>query len=71
MLTGTEVEKLGYYDFMAHLGVPYFHVGGMRSTDELLSMCQIDSSKRVLIVGCGTGYTACYIAKEHDLRSSP
>ncbi len=63
-LKSAETEKLGYYDFMAYLGVPYFHVGGMRSTDELLAMCQIDNSKRVLVVGCGTGYTTCRIAKE-------
>lgn len=63
-----ENGELGWYDFMAQLGVPYFHWGGMRATDELASLCKIDSGKEVLAVGCGTGYSACYIAKNYGCR---
>ncbi|MHA2355686.1 MAG: class I SAM-dependent methyltransferase [Candidatus Thorarchaeota archaeon] len=62
-LTRAEVAELGNYEFMAYIGVPYFRWGGMESTDRLVSLCEIDSSKRVLIAGCGTGYSACHIAQ--------
>ncbi|MFW9966325.1 MAG: class I SAM-dependent methyltransferase [Candidatus Thorarchaeota archaeon] len=62
-LTRTQVAELGHYEFMAYIGVPYFRWGGMESTDRLVSLCEIDSSKRVLVAGCGTGYSACHIAQ--------
>ena len=58
-------DDVGYYDFLAELGVPYFHWGGMKATDDLMSLCEINSDKRVLVVGCGTGYSACYMAIEY------
>lgn len=61
-------DEPGWYDYMAQLGVPYFHWGGMRATDRLASLCEIDSGKKVLVVGCGTGYTACYIAEKFGCR---
>lgn len=63
-----EEDELGYYDFMAQLEVPYFHWGGMRATERLVSLCKITSGKEVLTVGCGTGYSACYIAKKFGCR---
>jgi len=57
-----------YYDLLARLGVPYFHWGGMRATDRLASLCGIDAGKRVLVVGCGTGYSACHIAEKYRCR---
>lgn len=59
----TEIEKMDYYNFMSYLGVPYFHVGGPRSTEELAKMCCIDRTSKVLIVGCGSGFSACFLAK--------
>ena len=46
------------------MGVPYLHWGGLKSTDELLVLCEISGDKEVLFVGCGTGYSACYIAQK-------
>jgi ubiquinone/menaquinone biosynthesis C-methylase UbiE len=63
-LTLEEVEKLGYYDFMSYLGVPFFHLGGPKSTLELAGMCHIEKGKKVLVVGCGTGFSACFLAKK-------
>ena len=62
-LTRSEVTELGHYEFMAYIGVPYFRWGGMASTDRLVSLCEINSTKKVLIAGCGTGYSACHIAQ--------
>lgn len=49
---------------MSYLGVPYYHTGGLVSTRKLAELCRIDSTKKVLIVGCGTGFSACYLARK-------
>jgi ubiquinone/menaquinone biosynthesis C-methylase UbiE len=59
-----EIEALGYYDFMSYLEVPYFHIGGLVSTEKLAELCRLDRNKKVLMVGCGTGFSACYLAKK-------
>lgn len=41
------------------------HRGGLQATRELLEMCELQPGRRVLEAGCGAGYTACTIAKEH------
>jgi len=58
-----EVEQLSWYDLNAYIGIPYFHEGGLRATDRLADLCGIGSETRVLVVGCGTGYSACYLAR--------
>jgi ubiquinone/menaquinone biosynthesis C-methylase UbiE len=60
---GTEETK--YYDFMARMGTPYFHFGGLPSTRQLADLCKIDETKEVLAVGCGTGYSIIELAKEY------
>jgi ubiquinone/menaquinone biosynthesis C-methylase UbiE len=59
-----EAEALGYYDFMSYLRVPYYHIGGLTSSKKLAELCQIDSTKKILMVGCGTGFSACYLARK-------
>ena len=58
-----EIEKMSYYDFMGYLGVPFFQIGGLTSTKKLGELCGIDKEKKVLVVGCGTGFNACFIAR--------
>jgi ubiquinone/menaquinone biosynthesis C-methylase UbiE len=60
-----EVEKLGYYDFMGYIGVPYFNVGGHASIDRLAAMCHLAPGVKVLEVGCGTGTNSCYLAEKY------
>ncbi|MCX6649786.1 MAG: methyltransferase domain-containing protein [Candidatus Bathyarchaeota archaeon] len=60
-----EVERLGYYDFMGHLGVPFFNIGGFASIDRLAELCHITGETRILEVGCGTGTNACYLAEKY------
>ena len=67
----TKTEDLGrdrLYDLVAQFGYQTMHVGGKNSTRELLEMCQLESTSRVLDVGCGTGYTAYEIAKTYGSR---
>ncbi len=63
-LSMEKIEKLSYYDFMSYLDVPFFHIGGLKSTMELAELCQIGKDSKVLMVGCRTGFTACYLAKK-------
>jgi SAM-dependent methyltransferase len=58
-----EIEKLGYYDFMAYLDVPFFVIGGIESTERLAELCEISEGTKVLVVGCGTGNNAIHLAK--------
>jgi cyclopropane fatty-acyl-phospholipid synthase-like methyltransferase len=44
------------------------HLGGWKSTRELIELCQIDRGKYILDIGCGIGKTACYIAKRLGCR---
>jgi len=60
-----EIEKLGYYDFMGYLEVPFFNIGGINSIDRLAEMLDLNEWDRVLEVGCGTGGNACYLANRY------
>ncbi|WP_340818929.1 class I SAM-dependent methyltransferase [Methanolobus sp. WCC4] len=62
-MTISEIEEMNYYDFMSYLGVQYFHIGGPRSTEEMAKLCHIDRTSKVLMVGCGSGFSACFLAK--------
>ena len=53
---------------MGYLEVPFFQTGGLSSTEKLGKLCQIDKDTNVLIVGCGTGFNACYIARKFGCR---
>jgi len=57
------LDEMGYYDYAAAMGIPYFHWGGLGASDRIAELLAIDNSTRVLVVGCGTGYSACRIAK--------
>lgn len=59
-----EIENLSYYNFMGHLEVPFYQIGGLASTEKLAELCHVNEGKKVLVVGCGTGFNACYIAKK-------
>jgi len=63
-----EVEGLGYYDFMAYIGVPFFNIGGVPSLDLLATRCGIDETCHVLDVGCGTGGNAAYLVERYGCR---
>ena len=68
ILSIEEIEKLSYYDLMGYLEVPFFQTGGLSSTDKLGELCRIDKDTNVLVVGCGTGFNACHIARKFGCR---
>jgi ubiquinone/menaquinone biosynthesis C-methylase UbiE len=59
-----DVEKLGYYDFMVYMEIPFFNIGGQVSIDSLAELCKVNKNSKVLEVGCGTGANACYLAEK-------
>jgi len=61
---GVPEQELDYLGCQAAVGVTK-HDGGSKATSELIELCQIGEGKHVLDVGCGTGRTACLLAKEH------
>ncbi|UCC63497.1 MAG: class I SAM-dependent methyltransferase [Anaerolineae bacterium] len=57
------------YQLVADVGFRrHFHLGGLQATRELLARCPLDASTYVLDVGCASGKTACYIAKQYGCR---
>jgi len=51
-----------YFEMLAEMGVTK-HLGALDATRALAEMCRIGSRSLVLDVGCGTGMTACYLAR--------
>ena len=43
------------------------HMGGLQATRRLIELCGITPGQYVLDVGCGTGYTACLLAKKYQV----
>jgi len=54
--------KNPYFDIQAKIGIT-IHLGGLKATKELVTLCHIDASKCVLVVGCGNGISVCKILK--------
>jgi ubiquinone/menaquinone biosynthesis C-methylase UbiE len=50
-------------DLLSRLGVASAHPGGFRATMKLLNKALEPGDLRILEVGCGTGKSACYLAK--------
>jgi SAM-dependent methyltransferase len=67
-LTGSEVQALDPYAFLAVLGKRVIHPGGRASTDRLLQLAEVGPGDRVLDIGCGVGTTAIRLAREYDAR---
>ena len=59
------MAKPTYLDLLAKYGMEGAHPGGMPLTVELLKKLHIDSNTRLLDVGCGTGQTSAFIAKNY------
>ena len=59
--------QFDYFGMLAEIGITK-HFGSLAATDEMLSLCQVDSASVVLDVGCGIGLTPCYIVDNFGCR---
>jgi len=68
-LSPEEISELepSYFELQASWGFTK-HMGGLKTTKELIELCHIDEGKYVLEVGCGVGKTSCYIAENQGSR---
>ncbi|EGW36186.1 class I SAM-dependent methyltransferase [Desulfosporosinus sp. OT] len=57
------VEDMNYFELLAWLGIGSSHPGGFPATKQNLDALQIKPDEYVLDAGCGSGLTACYLAK--------
>ena len=58
------MPELSYFDVLGRFGMTA-HPGGPRATERLVERCGLPPRAHVLDLGCGTGWTACHLAKEH------
>jgi arsenite methyltransferase len=57
------VENMNYFELLAWLGIGSSHPGGFPATEKNLAELQVGSDEYVLDAGCGSGLTACHLAK--------
>lgn len=55
---------MDYHDLLARLGEGSAHPGGFSATLQLLDSLSLPAGVHVLEVGCGTGRTACHLARQ-------
>lgn len=55
--------RVDYHDMLARLGEGSAHPGGFMATMKLLDGLSLPGGNHILEIGCGTGRTACYLAK--------
>ncbi len=57
------VEEMNYFELLAWLGIGSSHPGGFLATLKNLQVLQVKPEEYVLDAGCGSGLTACHLAK--------
>ena len=57
------VEEMNYFELLAWLGIGSSHPGGFPATQQNLNALQVKTEEYVLDAGCGSGLTACHLAK--------
>lgn len=58
-----KVEDMTYFELLAWLGIGSSHPGGFPATKQNLDLLQINPEEYILDAGCGSGLTACHLAK--------
>ena len=62
-------EENALFEIQAYLDLSK-HIGGMKSTDELVQACKITEDSNVLDLGCGVGQTPVYIAQKYKCKAT-
>lgn len=59
---------MNYFELLAWLGIGSSHPGGFPATKQNLDAMQVKAEELVLDAGCGSGLTACHLAKTIGCR---
>ena len=62
------VEEMNYFELLAWLGIGSSHPGGFPATQQNLDALQVKTEEYVLDAGCGSGLTACHLAKTRGCK---
>ncbi len=62
------IEDMNYFQFLAWLGIGSSHPGGFPATRRNLELLEVKKEDYVLDAGCGSGLTACHLAKNVGCR---
>ena len=57
------VGEMNYFELLAWLGIGSSHPGGFPATQQNLDAMQVKTEEYLLDAGCGSGLTACHLAK--------
>ncbi|AET68361.1 methylase involved in ubiquinone/menaquinone biosynthesis [Desulfosporosinus orientis DSM 765] len=57
------VDEMNYFELIAWLGIGSSHPGGFPATKQNLEVIAVQPEEYVLDAGCGSGLTACFLAK--------
>ena len=61
-----KLTPTGIYELVAEVGFKkYFHLDGLDATKAIVDLCPIKKNSRVIDIGCATGKTACYLARNY------
>ena len=63
MESGKRLEDMNYFELIAWLGIGSSHPGGFPATRRNLETMKVTADDYVLDAGCGSGLTACHLAK--------
>ncbi len=62
------VDDMNYFELLAWLGIGSSHPGGFPATKQNLAAMQVTAAELVLDAGCGSGLTACHLAKTNGCK---
>lgn len=62
-----DTSGVKFLDMQALIGVSK-HLGGFEATNELLSLCHIETAREVLDAGCGIGVGPAYLVRTFKCR---
>ena len=62
------IETMNYFELLAWLGIGSSHPGGFPATVKNLEVMDVNDGDFILDAGCGSGLTACYLAKNKGCK---
>ncbi len=63
-----EWEQLSWYEMLSKLGLKSFNWRGMKTWDEIMELYTFPPKSKILMIGCGVGKSAFYLAEKFDLN---